>query len=278
MPSRPKAIRDSKKNLEERYIKDDATLLNTRDYEVIEHNLNTLFDTETIREVIMDTEGIQGLPDLVESHKDKKGRPKKEMRRYKAGRLKELLEENHNERVVPMYDGFDPVNGGMTMLTPLEHRFAIVYTQTGNATKAAELASLQSGLKGTGSKNYRKAGSDLLKRHQVRQAIGMMQKKLCVAAALDSAEVISNIREIAALATVDGKFDAALKANLMLGEYLGIFGKTKEERLKNVQGSTIVEVFKTGEDLIDNKNDIEKLSTSLGIPFNQQGKTPVDIP
>lgn len=232
--------------------------------------LGELFKEETIKEIIMDTEGVKGLQqemNLLEPTKN--GRPKKDKdtSKYKANKIKELLNNSQDERVVPLYDGFDPVNGGMTMLTPLEHKFAIIFTQTGNATKSAEMACMQhaNGNKTHSGKNWRKVGADIIKRPHVKQAIGMMQKKMCVAAALDASEIISNIREIAALATVSEKYEAALKANLVLGEYLGIFGKTKEERLKNVTNSSIVEVFKTGEDLIDNKNDIEKLTSSLGI-------------
>lgn len=250
--------------LDERRIEEGITFLKLMEPSVIENNVRELFKEETIKEIIMETEGVKALAGG--NGKRSVGRPKKEGNRFKAGRLREVLLENHEDRVIPMYDGFDPVNGGMTLLTPLEHRFAIIFTQTGNATKSAEMAAIQASPdKKFSNKNWRKVGADIMKRPHVRQAIGMMQKKICVAAALDASEVISNIREIAALATVSEKYEAALKANIMLGEYLGIFGKTKEERLKNVTNSVTVDVFKTGEELADNKNDIQKLSNSLGL-------------
>lgn len=253
--------------------------ISTVDIETIERNLDELYNEETMKEIIMDTEGIKGIHET----KTTNGRPKKKegRRKYAQGAIRELLEENAYNRVIPVYDGFDPTSGGMTMLTPTEHRFVILYAQTGNATKSAELATRRDPVEGQRkgkTSTYRKRGSDLLARPHVRQAIGMMQKKMCLAAALDSDEVIANIREIAALATVAEKYDAALKANLILGEYLGIFGKTKEERMKTVNGKgtitdEIVDVFTNGESLLNNTNDIKTLTSNLGLPYAETKKT-----
>jgi hypothetical protein len=231
----------------------DVKLLDSIDNEVLDKSLNDLFNSPDNLNLLA-TARDKGQPmkgDRRTSMKDKRVRSK-----FKPSVVKRILKDADDQRIVPMYDGFDPVNGGMTLLTPYEHKFVIVMAQTGNAARAAELASTNQALKQQGSRNWAKTGYDLLKRPHVRQAIGSMQKKMCVAAALDAAEVISNIREIAALAMVDGKYEASLKANEKLGEYLGIFGKTKEERLKTVGSSnqTTIDVFTQGENILEDTN------------------------
>lgn len=237
----------------------ERTLLDNTELKDLQRDMDNLFEEDTLSEM------LQPVKHNTKPVRGNKGKTKG--RRYKTGRMRDILDQTEGKRVVPMYDGFDPINGGVELLTPWEHRFAIVYARTGNATKAAEVASIQSGIKGTNAGTFRKRGHDALNRHHVAAAIGMMQKKICVAAALDSTEVIANIREIAALAMVDGKYDAALKANIQLGEMLGLFGKTKDERMKTVSGGAnqVIEVFKTGEELLDSENDIKKLTSSLGL-------------
>lgn len=248
-------------------------LLDTLETDKVKDQIETLFTQESLKEIIgeapmavakrCDVEPKGGRGGKREGA-GRKSSPKG--KRYNTGRIKEILEKVEGDRVVPIYDAYDPINGGVEFLTPMEHRFAIAYVETANATRAAEIASLNSKVKNQNSGNFRRIGCDLLRRPSVRIAIGQMQKKVCVAAALDAAEVISNIREIAALSLVDGKYEAALKANIQLGEYLGMFGKTKEERMKTVSGpGVVVEVFKSGEELQDTNNDIKKLTQSLGL-------------
>ena len=221
-------------------------------------------ETQHVRERVdnmLSTENLDKMLTASERKKKKRGRPN-----LQINRIEEVMNDYDGDRVVPMYEGFDSVNGGMLMLTPYEHRFVVAFAQTGNQARAAEIAATAEDKKRP--RNWRKVGFDLMRRPQVRQAVGYMQKKLCVAAALDSTEVISNIREISALAMVEGKYEAALKAQQMLGEYLGILGKDKANKAKDVTNlSQVVDVFKTGEDLVDNKTDIANLASKMGITF-----------
>lgn len=170
------------------------------------------------------------------------------------------IEINEGQRVVPLYEGFG--EGPGTFLTPYEHRFVVAFVPLNNAAEAARIASNPEDREKT--RNWNKVGNDMMRRPAVQKAIGYMQKKLCVAAALDSVEIISNIREIAAMALAAGKFDAAIKANQILGEHLGMFGKNTN--MKNVT-PTNIDIFKSGEELVDNKNDIKDMATKLGITF-----------
>lgn len=172
----------------------------------------------------------------------------------------EGIEINEGQRVVPLYEGFG--EGPGTFLTPYEHRFVVAFVPLNNAAEAARVSANPEDREKT--RNWNKVGNDMMRRPAVQKAIGYMQKKLCVAAALDQVEIISNIREIAAMALAAGKFDAAIKANQILGEHLGMFGKAAA--LKDVTTKTI-DIFKSGEDLIDNKNDIKDMATKLGITF-----------
>lgn len=172
----------------------------------------------------------------------------------------EGIEINEGQRVVPLYEGFG--EGPGTFLTPYEHRFVVAFVPLNNAAEAARIASNPEDREKT--RNWNKVGNDMMRRPAVQKAIGYMQKKLCVAAALDSVEIISNIREIAAMALAAGKFDAAIKANQILGEHLGMFGKNTN--MKNVT-PTNIDIFKSGEELVDNKNDIKDMATKLGITF-----------
>jgi len=241
----------------------------------------SMSEIEKALKLSLDEKGLDRANKVVDDNlefKEKKpvGRPKKQKRkpalidgnRYQAGAASEIMKELEGSRVVPMYD-MDPLAGGITYLTPLEHKFVMAFVQTGNASRAAEIASSMDVEKKRKSTNWNRLGYELFRRNHVRAAIGLMQKKVCVAAALDATEIISNIREIAAIAMVGEKFDVALKANLMLGEYLGMFGKTKEERLNkkghSELGFATTDVFKSGEDLTDNKTDINKLSANLGV-------------
>jgi hypothetical protein len=193
--------------------------------------------------------------------------------RISLDRSTDLMEYYDGQRVVPIYEAFDDANGGMLLLTPYEHKFVITYTQTGNASRAAELAASDEDKKKT--RNWRVVGYDLLRRPQVRQAVGYMQKKLCVAAALDSTEIIMNLREIAALAVVEGKFEAAIKANEKLGEWLGMFTKDQGGRPSNPKPvNNIVDIFSTGGEIEDNKNDIKQLGNTLGINFKDTESPP----
>lgn len=171
------------------------------------------------------------------------------------------IEINEGQRVVPLYEGFG--EGPRTMLTPYEHSFVVAFVPLNNAAEAARIAAKPEDREKT--RNWNKVGNDLMRRPQVQQAIGYMQKKLCVAAALDQVEIITNIREIAAAAMAAGKFEAAIKANQILGEHLGMFGKNAGN-MKDVTNKAI-DIFKSGEDLIDNKNDIKDMATKLGITF-----------
>lgn len=173
----------------------------------------------------------------------------------------ENIEINEGQRVVPLYEGFG--EGPRTLLTPYEHSFVVAFVPLNNAAEAARIAAKPEDREKT--RNWNKVGNDLMRRPQVQQAIGYMQKKLCVAAALDQVEIITNIREIAAAAMAAGKFEAAIKANQILGEHLGMFGKNAGN-MKDVTNKAI-DIFKSGEDLIDNKNDIKDMATKLGITF-----------
>lgn len=240
-----------------------------------------LSEIEKALELSLSPKGLEKANKIVDDNlnvveKRPVGRPKKQKRkpalidgaRYQVGNGAMLMDSLEGQRVVPMYDT-DPLAGGITYLTPLEHKFVMAFVNTGNASKSAEIASSMDIEKKRKSTSWNKLGSELFRRPHVRAAIGLMQKKVCVAAALDATEVISNIREIAALAMVGEKYEAALKANLMLGEYLGMFGKTKEERLNKKGHAELgfagTDVFKSGEDLIDTKADINKLGANLGI-------------
>lgn len=193
-----------------------------------------------------------------QSRKRGKGRPKAMEQRINEVMLTDEI--NEGQRVVPLYEGFG--EGPGTFLTPYEHRFVVAFIPLNNAAEAARVASNPEDREKT--RNWNKVGNDLMRRPAVQKAIGYMQKKLCVAAALDSVEIISNIREIAAMALAAGKFDAAIKANQILGEHLGMFGKAAT--MKDVTTKTI-DIFKSGEDLVDNKNDIKDMATKLGITF-----------
>lgn len=172
------------------------------------------------------------------------------------------IEINEGQRVVPLYEGFG--EGPRTLLTPYEHSFVVAFVPLNNAAEAARIAAKPEDREKT--RNWNKVGNDLMRRPQVQQAIGYMQKKLCVAAALDQVEIITNIREIAAAAMAAGKFEAAIKANQILGEHLGMFGKSAG--MKDVTNKTI-DIFKSGEDLVDNKNDIRDMANKLGITFKE---------
>jgi hypothetical protein len=184
-------------------------------------------------------------------------RIKEIMNTSKVALRNEDIEIDEGRRVVPLYEGFG--EGPATLLTPYEHRFVVAFVPLNNAAEAARIAASPEDRERT--RNWNKVGNDLIRRPQVQSAIGYMQKKLCVAAALDSVEIISNIREIAAMALAAGKYDAAIKANQILGEHLGMFGKNNN--IKNVTPTTI-DIFKTGEDLVDNHNDIQEMASKLG--------------
>lgn len=194
------------------------------------------------------------------------GRPKQEDKRIEEVLMSDLVsaegvEINEGQRVVPLYEGFG--EGPATFLTPYEHRFVVAFVPLNNAAEAARISASPEDREKT--RNWNKVGNDMMRRPAVQRAIGYMQKKLCVAAALDQVEIITNIREIAAAAMAAGKFEAAIKANQILGEHLGMFGKNAGN-MKDVTNKAI-DIFKSGEDLIDNKNDIKDMATKLGITF-----------
>lgn len=220
--------------------------------------VNNLYKKETLNQMLESS-----------TYQRKMGRPSAREQRIKEIMSKDVetvgaygIEINEGQRVVPLYEGFG--EGPRTLLTPYEHSFVVAFVPLNNAAEAARIAAKPEDREKT--RNWNKVGNDLMRRPQVQQAIGYMQKKLCVAAALDQVEIITNIREIAAAAMAAGKFEAAIKANQILGEHLGMFGKAPS--LKDVTNKTI-DIFKSGEDLIDNKNDIKDMAGKLGIVFKE---------
>lgn len=227
------------------------------------HNANP----EKIQGLLSDLYQPEKLSEMLafRSTKREAGRPKQQEKRIEEILMSNIvsaegIEINEGQRVVPLYEGFG--EGPGTFLTPYEHRFVVAFVPLNNAAEAARIASNPEDREKT--RNWNKVGNDMMRRPAVQKAIGYMQKKLCVAAALDSVEIISNIREIAAMALAAGKFDAAIKANQILGEHLGMFGKNTN--MKNVT-PTNIDIFKSGEELVDNKNDIKDMATKLGITF-----------
>lgn len=247
----------------------DVMLKTPERIEAIEQRVHKLFETEQLDKLLKSNNGeakVMG----------QKGRPT-----YKQKRLNvnEIMEKNQGRRVIPMSDEDDGFSNAdyvklqagspEFMLTPLEHRFVIAYCQMGDASAATEAALTPEDKKRP--RNLKRLGHDIMRRPHIRKAIGYMQKKLCVAAALDAPEVISSIRQIIALAVTEGKFDAALKGNLMLGEYLGIFNKDKGGRPQNPKEITLIpELFKSGDELGDTRKDIKRVASTLGFDFDNK--------
>lgn len=223
------------------------------------------------------------LADMEPKVKPKRGRPK-----AKLSQIKKAFnyDRDSQARNVPVYGEADTLDGiaeGMTLLTPYEHAFCTHMLHSRTQAEAAQKAARPEDREK--SINWAKRGWDLMQRDNVRKALGLMQKKLCIAAALDSTDVISNIREIAALATLNGKYEAALKANQMMAAYLGIdlgqAGARPGPKVVSEIPMTTLDIFKSGEELIDRSNDIKNLGKTLGFDISTlmgetDGTTPKD--
>ena len=114
-----------------------------------------------------------------------------------------------------------------------QKRFCLEYLKDFNATEAAERA-------GYSKKTAYSIGGRLLKNVEVKKRIDESKTKQVKKAELKTESIIKELKKIA-FANADGekiKTSDKLKALEMLGKYLGMFDKGKEQMTVNIMVNT----------------------------------------
>lgn len=107
----------------------------------------------------------------------------------------------------------------MARLNPFRRNFVEAYLKCDSVAEAARCA-------GSTAKNPDRVGYNTLQDPDVQKAIALGMFRRIEAAALDSTEVITNLREIHQKAMEEGKFNDAFKATEAMGKMLGLFQDT----------------------------------------------------
>lgn len=151
------------------------------------------------------------------------------------------IQHKHKNEIKMKHDKFDvpglydEETGKPVKLSPLQHKFAVLYAKSGNAAQAAKKA----GCTGKDDSLNRK-GHQLLNQKGVRQAVAAFQKGMVMSAGLDEFEVINQVRDIVNKASTDKKYSDALKGLKMLGDYMDMWNADRmtdeelDQRKKNL--------------------------------------------
>lgn len=108
----------------------------------------------------------------------------------------------------------------MVNITPKQEKFCMAYIETGNASEAYRKAGYS---KGMSDKTVNEASARLLKNSKVIARLAEIRKPALEAAQITLADHLKDLKRLRDLSESEGKFSAAVSAEIARGKVSGLY-------------------------------------------------------
>jgi phage terminase small subunit len=108
----------------------------------------------------------------------------------------------------------------MVNITPKQEKFCMAYIETGNASEAYRKAGYS---KGMSDKTVNEASARLLKNSKVVARLAEIRKPALEAAQITLADHLKDLKRLRDLSESEGKFSAAVSAEIARGKVSGLY-------------------------------------------------------
>lgn len=136
----------------------------------------------------------------------------------------------------------------MVNITPKQEKFCMAYIETGNASEAYRKAGYS---KGMSDKTVNEASARLLKNSKVIARLAEIRKPALEAAQITLADHLKDLKRLRDLSESEGKFSAAVSAEIARGKVSGLYIDKVEQTGKDgapIQHEHKVDVKLSAED------------------------------